>query len=234
LHYPKSEAIKIYWLLPGKDLSDGLIIISEDKDTMVMASVVNRHRNLVVYFDHDDNFAGINWDDIVSNPIASLPKVFSPSKVTVVENKTGEKLPDFYSNLNNSEEDVGAGIAELGRGNGGEESDSDSDSDFVDSDYEIEDDDDDLFVENVDEDVADLGHGKSKGKKVAGSKLKRNTVPFEDSNGLNELPTDEDDLQLPDSDGEGDHRRNTCIRDPNVSRVLNTSLCLMKHDETEV
>ena len=102
MHYPKSEAIKIYWLLPGKDLSDGLIIISEDKDTMVMASVVNRHRNLVVYFDHDDNFVGINWDDIVSNPIASLPKVFSPSKVTVVENKTWEKLPDFYSNLNNS------------------------------------------------------------------------------------------------------------------------------------
>lgn len=109
-------------------------------------------------------------------------------------------------------EDVGAGITEPGRGNGGEESDSDSDSDFVDSDYEIEDDDDDLFVENVDEDVADLGHGKSKGKKVAGSKLKRNTVPFEDSNGLNELSTDEDDLQLSDSDGEGDHRRNTCIR----------------------
>ena len=114
--------------------------------------------------------------------------------------------------MNNSEEDVGAGIAELGRGNGGEESDSDSDSNFVDSDYEIEDDDDDLFVENVDEDVADLGHGKGKGKKAAGSKLKRNTVPFEDSNGLNELSTDEDDLQLPDSDGEGDHRRNTCIR----------------------
>ena len=179
---------------------------------MVMASVVNRHRNLVVYFDHDNNFAGINWDDIVSNPIASLPKVFSPSKVTVVENKTGEKLPDFYSNLNNSEEDVGAGIAEPGRGNGGEESDSDSDSDLVDSDYEIEDDDDDLFVENVDEDVADLGHGKGKGKKAAGSKLKRNTVPFVDSNGLNELSTDEDDLQLPDSDGEGDHRRNKCIR----------------------
>ena len=212
MHYPKSEAIKIYWLLPGKDLSDGLIIISEDKDTMVMASVVNRYRNLVVYFDHDNNFAGINWDDIVSNPIASLPKVFSPSKVIVVENKTREKLFDFYSNLNNSEEDVGAGIVELGRGNGGEESDSDRDSNFVDSDYEIEDDDDDLFVENVDEDVADLGHGKGKGKKAAWSKLKRNTVPFKDCNGLNELSTDEDDLQRPDSDGEGDHRRNTCIR----------------------
>jgi len=66
LHYPKSAAFKIYWLLPGKDLSDGLRIIAEDKDTMVMASVVNRHRNLVVYFDHDNNFAGINWDDIVS------------------------------------------------------------------------------------------------------------------------------------------------------------------------
>ena len=56
-----------------------------------MILILGLHFGLMIFF-----------DDIVSNPIASLPKVFSPSKVTVVENKIGEKLPDFYSNLNNS------------------------------------------------------------------------------------------------------------------------------------
>ena len=32
-------------------------------------------KKLIVYFDHDNSMPGINWDDIVANPIASLPEV---------------------------------------------------------------------------------------------------------------------------------------------------------------
>ncbi|XP_039839041.1 uncharacterized protein LOC120699203 isoform X2 [Panicum virgatum] len=51
LGYPETPNLKYYWLLPGKDLSDGLRIIIGDADTNVMCSVVDRIKNLVVYFD---------------------------------------------------------------------------------------------------------------------------------------------------------------------------------------
>ena len=41
----------------------------------MMCSVVDRVKNLVVYFDHNDCVAGVQWDDVVSNTVAQLPKV---------------------------------------------------------------------------------------------------------------------------------------------------------------
>ena len=70
-------------------------MISNDLDTNVMVSVVDRVKNLVVYFDHDDNIAGLDFDDIVLNLVADLPKVLSPHKVQYVPKKVDEKLPNF-------------------------------------------------------------------------------------------------------------------------------------------
>lgn len=196
LQYEPSYALKIYWLLPGKDMSDGLRIISIDRDTNIMTAAVNKCRNLVIYFDHDDNISGLNWDDIVANPIASLPKVLSPTKVQFVESRC-EKLPEFYSNLKNNRDDVGTETDCPSVGNAdSEDNGSECDSDFLDSDYELADEDDDLFVDNIDEDVIDEGVAKGnivgKGKKASDSKLS-------DSDGVS---SDEDDLQMPDSDAE--------------------------------
>jgi len=77
LHYLKNPNLKMYWLLPGKDISDGIRLIFSDSDTLVMASLVGRVRTFVLYADHDDSLAGLDWDDIVANPIRSLPKVIS-------------------------------------------------------------------------------------------------------------------------------------------------------------
>ena len=48
LGYLRTGSLKFYWLLPGKDIVDGLRVIVSDTDTNVMASVVDRVKNLVV------------------------------------------------------------------------------------------------------------------------------------------------------------------------------------------
>jgi hypothetical protein len=180
-------------------LSDGLRIVKSDHDTLVMMALVSKYNKFVLYVDHDDNVAGIDWDDIVVNPITSLPKVISPRKVETIQNRL-EKLPSFYSNLKSSTTDVDAGTCGLDSGS----EDSDSDLDFIDSDYEIDDDDDDdIFIDNVDEEVLYQGVAKGKkiekGKKARGNRLNQKRVDQTDE----EISTDEEDLQLPDSDGEG-------------------------------
>jgi len=44
--------LKVYWLLPGKKLSDGLRYLSSDDDTAVMSRVADKVKNFVIYFDH--------------------------------------------------------------------------------------------------------------------------------------------------------------------------------------
>jgi hypothetical protein len=99
LGYKIDKMLKIYWLLPGKTLADGLRIISGDHDINVMSSVAEKHKTLVVYFDHDDNIGGHDWDDVVVNPMSPFPKVISPHKVEYVRSKPGEKLLVFYTDI---------------------------------------------------------------------------------------------------------------------------------------
>ncbi|CAN6304667.1 unnamed protein product [Urochloa humidicola] len=185
LGYEKTRIMQIYWLLPGKEIADGLRVIISDSDTNVMVSVVDRIKNLVVYFDHDDMIAGLDFlDDIVLNPIAELPKVLSPRKMQSLPENLDEKLPQFYSDLPRSS--TGRVPAEACDDEDGSNSDSDSnseDSDFVDSDYEIAAEDDDLFTNNVDVEVVEEAQEKG-----------------------DDLSTDEECLDLPDSDGEGEVR----------------------------
>jgi hypothetical protein len=131
--------LRIYWLLPGISLANGLRIVSSDEETIVMKQITHKIKNFILYFDHHNQVAK-KFNDIVLDPIVVLPKVRSPKKVNYVDKKGGEKLPEFYSNIKCSKDDQ---VSE-------DEPESDEeDSDFVDSEYDIEDDDIDIFVDNV-------------------------------------------------------------------------------------
>ncbi|WVZ62371.1 hypothetical protein U9M48_012129, partial [Paspalum notatum var. saurae] len=66
LGYEKTETLKVYWLLPFKGLDDGLRILSSDEDTNAMCSVVDRVKNLVLYFDHDSDLGRAGFDHVQS------------------------------------------------------------------------------------------------------------------------------------------------------------------------
>jgi hypothetical protein len=92
---PNNRVMKNCWLLSGKDLGGGLRIITDDSNTLVMTSLVHKMKNFVIYIDHDDNLFGLNWDDIVANPITSLPKVLRPHKVAHVDNNKMRSAQSF-------------------------------------------------------------------------------------------------------------------------------------------
>ncbi|CAN6304592.1 unnamed protein product [Urochloa humidicola] len=197
LGYENNPSIKFYWLLPGKTLADGLRIIISDHDTNVMAKMVEKFQTLVVYVDHQDNFVDARWDDVVANPLVDLPKVVSPRKVDYVERRPGEKLPVFYNDLEKGRVEQGSSKQHLSEDNT-DESDLEEET-FIDSDYEIDGGDEDLFEDNVDMEV----NAVKDNKKARGSKLK--TFQTSRPAAVNdEDDSDEEALELPDSDGEGE------------------------------
>ena len=151
--------IQFYWLLLGKNLSDGLRIIATDQNANVMVSVVHKVRNLLVYANHHGSMDSVTWDDIVVNPVNQLPKVLSPQKV-LYEKNPAEKLPVFYTDVNKGRVDQAGPSQEL---------DGDEEEEFVDSDYDIGDGDDDLLEDAVDLEVPEVkGNKKAKGSQLKG------------------------------------------------------------------
>jgi len=192
LGYHNNSSLKIYWLLPGKTLADGLRLILSDTDTNVMAACALDVENLVVYFDHEDLYDSVNWDDDVPNPVSELPKVISPCKVQFAEKNRIEKLPVFYTNLDNIRVDQSVD---------NETESGSKDDELWDSDNEIEVGGADLFEDLVYSHVNVVKDSK----KAKGSKPKT-LVVARPVQGIGKEDTDDEGLDLPESDGEGDVR----------------------------
>ena len=180
LGYEMSGRIDIYWLPPGCQLNEGAArLLANDTDVDCMYLKINLgHHFQMIYLDHLDSHisgGGAEWDDVVANPAAQIPPVFSPRKKEM--NATENKDP-CESNVSCGVVDESVEIESTqqfyvklrprGRKTEEEEeqyADSDSsDNDYVpeivDSDYDLEDGDDDLLQEEL-----QPMHDK-KGKKV--------------------------------------------------------------------
>jgi hypothetical protein len=97
LGYEKVGRMDVYWLLPGMQINeDGLRSIVEDKDTLCMVSKVREgHRFLMLYLDHEPRGnAAPYFDDIVVNPIVSVPTVISCKKMPINVNNIDKIIDD--------------------------------------------------------------------------------------------------------------------------------------------
>lgn len=117
-----------------------------------MADIVDKVKNFVVYFDHDNTVVGVNWDDIVANEMAEHPTV--PKKV-------GEKIPVFYTNLQN----MTVHQFKCTEGESSGPPASEKCDGFLDSDYEMEDGDEDILETFADENEGHVGEISAKDNK---------------------------------------------------------------------
>lgn len=161
LGYEKSDNTKIYWLLPGKQLNDGLRRVKCDADTNSMVALVPRVRSFVLYADHQDIVDAIDLEDVAiigSDPLRTAVK---PSKIIRAKSDGGELTVDKRA--------TDAKIDD-------KEESRTEDPDFVDSDYEIDHGDDDLF-DNCVEGQIELAHNKEEGSDYGSSEDERLMMP---------------------------------------------------------
>ncbi|KAK3142612.1 hypothetical protein QOZ80_4BG0348920 [Eleusine coracana subsp. coracana] len=138
LGYEMAGRVKVYWLLPGKTIDDGLILIKKDADTNSMISMVEfGQRFLDMYIDHDLGFNGYSLDDVVGNKDVQSSQVIHFSKLPLLDNMIESSSKTVNLDIEEVESDV-------------DSEDSDFNHEIMDSDYDLDDGDDDLFDDYVD------------------------------------------------------------------------------------
>ncbi|KAM0896838.1 hypothetical protein ACQ4PT_022942 [Festuca glaucescens] len=154
LGHELTDRLHIYWCLPGKDATDGLLCIEKDADIVQMIEAAADHKELCLMVDHT-NFLKQLRDDVVLNGGLSLPPVISPKKIP----KSVSEASSSHTRAAAHEDEEQGVDTELCHSDGeavvdadGEE---DTDSEFYDSEWDAEDGDDDIFESQVDREVND-------------------------------------------------------------------------------
>ena len=139
------DMLHIYWCMPGKTLTDGLVCIEKDADILAMTTATKEVKTVCVIIDHT-NFLQQLREDVIIKLGPGLPHVITP---TAEASTSGDKQGNAVEPQERAEE-----TGEVTEAQEGPEEDE-TDSDFVDSDYDAADGDDDLFDSFVDKDVND-------------------------------------------------------------------------------
>ncbi|XP_044396159.1 uncharacterized protein [Triticum aestivum] len=197
LGYPDSEKYKIYLLMPGRCITEGLFYVWCDDDLQKMMSTVPKNCNSIILYVDQMFEIPVN----ICDEVAIEEKVLEPIVGEGVnpESIVGEDMLQADQGRLRTEEKRLQRLQKFKKLKDEESDDSDrldSDADFFDSDNDPLDGDDDIFAAFVDHDVIDAMI-TSKGKKVVEvnedgkDKRKKKKSKKEDS---------DEELLLPDSD----------------------------------
>uniref|UniRef100_A0ACD5ZRE6 Uncharacterized protein n=1 Tax=Avena sativa TaxID=4498 RepID=A0ACD5ZRE6_AVESA len=73
LGHERDERTSVYWLLPDKDLRDGLVLVKERSHIRDMINASKYHKPLVLFVDHTNFLKGLRPDAIVGHRPAPRP-----------------------------------------------------------------------------------------------------------------------------------------------------------------
>jgi hypothetical protein len=144
----------VYWLLPGRDLTDGLVLIEKQSDIRPMIEASKTENQLVLFIDHTNFIQRLRGDVYERARIGQTkPDNNCPSEVHMggpsEEDRNASVSPTVVASSSSS-----AQIPENDRMQS-EDSDDSDDFEFIDSDFDAAEGDDDLFADNVDKSVND-------------------------------------------------------------------------------
>ncbi|KAM0888752.1 hypothetical protein ACQ4PT_028166 [Festuca glaucescens] len=157
LGHELNERVHVYWCLPGRDITDGLVCIEKDADIVQMINASANNKVLCLVVDHT-NFLRQLRDDVIVNGGATVRPISNPQKMptSVTEATTSHTRSAADEEEGGGNQLDGEAVAD-GDGeavvDGDEE--GETDSEFYDSDWYAEDGDYDIFESQVDREVND-------------------------------------------------------------------------------
>jgi hypothetical protein len=131
-----TDRTKVYWTLPGTEMTDGLYLIENDSDILAMMCAVKDEKKIFLNVYHTNFTKNLRKEVIIPIPLKYR------GHTALVE---GEQDASTSS----------AVICASPRDEDPDGSERDSDSEFYDSDFDREDGDDDMFRDNIDTYVSD-------------------------------------------------------------------------------
>ena len=79
LGHESDDRVHVYWCMPGRAITDGLVSIEKDADILTLTAAAQEHKRICLMIDHT-NFLKQLQDDVIINLGPELPPMISLRK----------------------------------------------------------------------------------------------------------------------------------------------------------
>ena len=142
------DRLSVYWCLPYKQMTDGLVCIESDEDIVKMIIAAKKEKTLDIIVDHG-GFIKVMRPDMILNARQRQAQEVRREEIALADRNREEEAQE--GSEKEAEEDSDKEAEEGSE----KEVEEETESEFYDSDYDAEDGDDDIFDANVDKEVND-------------------------------------------------------------------------------